>query len=80
MLSWIPLVLALYDLVPLGINVFASRHLRTEADYLLAGRNLGLGLASVSLFATWFGAETVIGSAGAVAANGLSGGRADPFG
>ena len=33
-----------------------------------------------SLFATWFGAETVMGSSAAVAEEGLSGGRADPFG
>ena len=78
--SWIPYVLALYVLLQLGIAAIASRYVRTEADYLLAGRRLGVGVAAVSLFATWFGAETVIGSSGAVAAEGLSGGRADPFG
>jgi Na+/proline symporter len=33
-----------------------------------------------SIFATWFGAETCIGAAGAVYAEGLAGGSADPFG
>jgi Na+/proline symporter len=78
--GWVPYVLAFYVLMQLGISILASRHIRTEADYLLAGRNLGVGVASISLFATWFGAETVIGSSGAVAAEGLAGGRADPFG
>lgn len=73
-------ILGIYVLAQLAIAVVASRFVRSETDYLLAGRNLGLGVASVSLFATWFGAETVIGSSGAVAAAGLSGGRTDPFG
>jgi Na+/proline symporter len=77
---WLPAVLALYVVLQLGISVAASRRIQTEDDYLLAGRSLGVGVASVSLFATWFGAETVIGSSGAVASEGLSGGRADPFG
>lgn len=37
-------------------------------------------LLSFSLFATWFGAETCIGTSGAVFKEGLSGSRADPFG
>lgn len=37
-------------------------------------------MVSFSLFATWFGAETCIGSSAAVYTNGLSGSRADPFG
>ncbi len=62
------------------IGLAVSRKIRTETDYLLAGRNLGLILGSFSIFATWFGAETVIGAAGAIYREGLSGGSADPFG
>ena len=69
-----------YVLVQIGIGVWASRRIQTEGDYLLAGRSLGLMLASISLFATWFGAETVMGSSAAVAEQGLAGSRADPFG
>ncbi|MEQ8165323.1 MAG: sodium:solute symporter family protein, partial [Alphaproteobacteria bacterium] len=77
-LIWISIIF--YVAVQLAIGVWASRRVHTEGDYLLAGRRLGLGLASVSLFATWFGAETVMGSSAAVAEQGLAGGRADPFG
>src|SRR5690606_30587761 len=52
----------------------------SDSDYFLAGRSLGLGVASISIFATWFGSETCIGSAAAIYDGGLSGGRADPFG
>jgi Na+/proline symporter len=51
-----------------------------RADYLLAGRRLGYGLSLFTIFATWFGAETCIGAAGAFYENGLSRGSADPFG
>jgi solute:Na+ symporter, SSS family len=69
-----------YVLVQLGVAFVVSRRIRTEDDYLVAGRSLGPLLASFSLFATWFGAETCIGAAGAVYEEGLSGARADPFG
>lgn len=67
-------------MVQLAISGIVSRFIRSESDYLLAGRTLGTFLATFSLFATWFGAETVIGSSGAIATGGLSASRADPFG
>ena len=39
-----------------------------------------LALAAFSIFATWFGAETIVGAAGSIYSDGLSGGSADPFG
>lgn len=69
-----------YVLVQLLVGLLVSRRVTTQADYLLAGRSLGPGLATFTLFATWFGAETCIGAAGAIYAEGLSGGSADPFG
>src|SRR5687767_12543343 len=70
----------LYMLVQLGIGVWISRRIRTESDYLIAGRKLGYTLATFSIFATWFGAETVVGSAGNAYRNGVSLGSAEPFG
>lgn len=70
----------LYILVQFGIGVWVSRRIHTETDYLIAGRQLGLVLAAFSIFATWFGAETVIGAAGAIYQEGIAGGSADPFG
>ena len=42
----------------LAIGVAVSKRIRTESDYLVAGRSLGPVLAAFSVFATWFGAET----------------------
>jgi Na+/proline symporter len=67
-------------LLQFGISVWVSRRIGTEADYLVAGRRLGLTLATFSIFATWFGAETLIGSAGITAREGVSLASAEPFG
>jgi Na+/proline symporter len=69
-----------YLLVQFAIGIAVSRRIASESDYLLAGRKLGVGLAAFSIFATWFGAETIIGAAGAIYTDGLAGGSADPFG
>ncbi|MBK8177912.1 MAG: sodium:solute symporter family protein [Planctomycetes bacterium] len=70
----------LYVVVQLAVGVAVSRRIQNESDYLLAGRRLGYGLAIFSLFATWFGAETCVGSAGEVYAGGLSSICRDPLG
>ena len=72
-------VLLFFLIVQMGIGLWASRHVRDESDYFVAGRQLGPTLVTFSLFATWFGAETCLGASGAVYANGLSGARADPI-
>ncbi len=70
----------IYITVQLVVGVLVSRSIRSEADYLVAGRRLGLGLVTFSVFATWFGAETCVGAAGKFYAEGLAGGATDPFG
>jgi Na+/proline symporter len=67
-------------LVQFALGIAVSRRIASETDYVLAGRKLGVGLAAFSIFATWFGAETVVGAAGAIYSDGLAGGSADPFG
>jgi SSS family solute:Na+ symporter len=69
-----------YLVVQLAIGAWVSRRIRTEDDYLLAGRQLGPVLGTFSIFATWFGAETCIGSAGGVYERGMLGAATDPFG
>lgn len=72
--------LVIYLLIQLLIGYWISLRIESDQDYFLAGRSLGLKVASLSIFATWFGAETCMGSSGSIFENGLSGGRADPFG
>jgi Na+/proline symporter len=69
-----------YLAVQFAVGLLVSRRIASETDYLLAGRRLGVTLAAFSIFATWFGAETVVGAAGSIYSDGLAGGSADPFG
>lgn len=66
--------------VQLAIGWWVSRRIAGEDDYLLAGRRMGPLLATGTLFATWFGAETCVGSAGQVFEHGVSLRSAEPFG
>ncbi len=61
------------------IGAWVSRRIATETDYMLAGRSFGVGLAAASIFATWVGAEVVIGAASRVYSQGISGAQAEPF-
>ena len=72
--------IAAYLTLQLAIGVWISRRIRNESDYLLAGRSLGYTFATFSIFATWFGSETVVGSAGNAFRDGVSLASAEPFG
>ncbi|KAF0181872.1 MAG: hypothetical protein IV086_12085 [Hyphomonadaceae bacterium] len=72
--------IVVYVAIQIGIGLWVARGVKTEEDFFLAGRSLGLIPIGLSIFATWFGAETIMGSAGAIASEGLSGARAEPFG
>ncbi len=69
-----------YIAVQFAIGAWVSRRIRTESDYINAGRRIGPVLGAFTVFATWFGAEAVVGTAGQVYENGLAGAGADPFG
>lgn len=70
----------IYVVLQLVVASLLLRGISSEKDYFLAGRSLGPLLATFSTFATWFGAETCMGSAGLVFRDGLSGGKSDPLG
>ena len=42
-------------------KVWVSRSIKTEADYINAGRRIGPVVGAFTVFATWFGAEAVLG-------------------
>ena len=68
-----------YVAAQLALGLFVSARIRNEQDYLLAGRSLGLPLASFSVFATWFGAESCVSASAKVYEHGLAGAAVDPF-
>jgi SSS family transporter len=57
-----------------------ARNVSSAADYAVAGRHLSLPIVTATVFATWFGSETVLGISSTFVEEGLSGIVADPFG
>ncbi len=70
----------IYLLFSIGIGVYASTKVHNARDFVVAGRNLPLPVVTATVFATWFGAETVLGISATFVKEGLSGVVADPFG
>lgn len=79
-MNWELFGIAVYVIGMIGMGLYISKRIKTEEDYFLGGRTLGPVLATFAIFATWFGAETCIGTAGAVYRGGLSSIHADPLG
>ncbi|MEK9775340.1 MAG: sodium:solute symporter, partial [Quisquiliibacterium sp.] len=71
---------ALYLLITIGIGWYAARRVRNATDYFVAGRSLPLYMNMATVFATWFGAETVLAVSSTFLRDGLGGIAADPFG
>ena len=69
-----------YLLVTIGIGLVAARRVQNSKDYLVAGRSLPLYMNVATVFATWFGAETVLSVSATFAKDGLAGVPGDPFG
>jgi Na+/proline symporter len=69
-----------YFLVTIGIGLWAAQRVKSSRDYLIAGRSLPLYMNMATVFATWFGAETVLSVSATFAKDGLGGIVADPFG
>ena len=70
----------LYLLGTLGIGVWAGTRVKNTADFAVAGRSLPLIMVVTTTFATWFGAETVMGLPAKFVQGGLGAVVEDPFG
>ena len=71
---------ALYLVVTVAIGLWAARRVHNTRDYVVAGRSLPLYMSTALVFATWFGAETVLGVSATFVNEGMRGVVADPFG
>jgi len=70
----------LYLVASIGIGLFAATKVRDAADYITAGRTLPMFIVVAMVFATWFGAETVLGIPATFLDENLGGTISDPFG
>ena len=77
MLLWFVIA---YWVVSVGIGLWAATRVHTTKDFAVAGRHLPFYMVTATVFATWFGSETVLGIPATFLKDGLNGVVADPFG
>jgi SSS family solute:Na+ symporter len=70
----------LYLLGTLALGVWAGTRIKNTSDFAIAGRSLPLVMVVTTTFATWFGAETVMGIPAKFVQGGLNAVVEDPFG
>jgi SSS family solute:Na+ symporter len=77
MLLWFVIA---YWIVSIGIGLYAATRVHNTRDFAIAGRGLPFYMVTATVFATWFGSETVLGIPATFLKEGLHGVVADPFG
>jgi len=69
-----------YLAVSIAIGLYAATRVHNTRDYAIAGRSLPFYVVIATVFATWFGSETVLGIPAKFLEKGLAGVVEDPFG
>ena len=77
MLLWFVII---YWIISVAIGLYAAKFVHNTKDYAIAGRRMPMYIVTATVFATWFGSETVLGIPATFMKEGFSGIIADPFG
>jgi SSS family solute:Na+ symporter len=77
MLLWFVII---YWIISVAIGIYAAKWVHNTRDFAIAGRRLPLYIVTATVFATWFGSETVLGIPATFVKDGFPGVIADPFG
>jgi solute:Na+ symporter, SSS family len=77
MLIWF---VAIYMAVSIAVGLYAATRVHNTKDYAVAGRSLPFYVVVATVFATWFGSETVLGIPAKFLEGGLGAVVEDPFG
>lgn len=70
----------LYLVATMAVGIYAGTRVKNTADFAVAGRSLPMAMVITTTFATWFGAETVMGIPAKFVEGGLHAVVEDPFG
>ena len=70
----------LYLVVSIALGMYAATKVHNARDYITADRRLPFFVVVAMVFATWFGAETVLGIPATFLEEDLAGLVSDPFG
>jgi len=77
MLLWFVIT---YWIISVAIGLWVALRVHNTSDYAAAGHSMPLYVVTATVFATWFGSETVLGIPATFLKEGLHGVVADPFG
>ena len=58
MLLWFVII---YWVISVGIGIYAAKFVHNTKDFAVAGRRMPMYIVTATVFATWFGSETVLG-------------------
>ena len=72
--------IGIYLVLIFALALLARRRVKTEEDYIVAGRRLPLSLATATLLATWFGAGTLLTATDEIRVQGLHVTALEPYG
>jgi Na+/proline symporter len=72
-------LVGLYLAVSIAVGLYAATRVRGAADFAVARGRFGAPVVAATVFATWFGAETVLGIPATFLKEGFRGLVADPF-
>jgi SSS family transporter len=73
-------LVALYLLFSIAVGLYGASKVNNAKDFITAGRNMPMVVVIAMVFATWFGAETVLGVSATFLEEGLRGLVSDPLG
>jgi SSS family solute:Na+ symporter/sodium/proline symporter len=65
-------VVTIYVLMLLGISVYKSRSVKTDEDFMVAGRGVPVYMLVATLVCTWIGSGSLFGTAGLTFRTGIS--------
>ncbi len=77
MLLWFVII---YWIISVAIGIYAAKWVHNTKDFAVAGRRMPMYIVTATVFATWFGSETVLGIPATFIRDGFAGVVADPFG
>ena len=77
MLLWFVII---YWIISVAIGIYAAKWVHNTKDFAVAGRRMPMYIVTATVFATWFGSETVLGIPATFMKEGFAGTIADPFG
>ena len=72
-------LVGIYLAISVAVGLYAATRVGNAADFAVAGKRFGVPVVAAAVFATWFGAETVLGIPATFMKEGLRGLVADPF-